>query len=110
MVSGVSGKKGDGFVRWKIGNLAEASKIQFSSVGGEFSLFLLYLGNPFYFYPHKALMCFIFGAEYLRAYRHFRSAHSKPLNIAVNLMCLIYSMLANCALLRSIDSMISSDQ
>lgn len=73
------------------------------SIVAESCLFSLYCGNPFFNYPHKAIMCILVGSPYERAYRHFRSAHSRPLNIVIHLYCLVHAIIANMALLHAAD-------
>lgn len=92
-------------VRWRLGALPISSwgYVTAQTAVSEACVFLLYVGNPFFFYPHKALMCLLCGSPYQRSYRHFRSAHSKSLNIVVHLICLCYAVLANSVLLRSAD-------
>lgn len=50
----------------------------------------------------------LFGSNYERAYRHFRSAHSKPLNLAVHLVGLTHIIAANFAMLNILDDALSS--
>lgn len=75
-----------------------------SSVVNEMLLYLQYLGSPFLCHPHKPIACSVAGSAYSRAYRHFRSAHSVPLNLAIHVVGLFYAALANAALLRCLDT------
>jgi hypothetical protein len=98
-------------VRWELSGLQkkkpDGKKLASPSLAAEASLFLLYCGNPFYSYPYKPLICFIFGSTYKRSYLHFRAAHSMPLNIVLHLICLVHAVLANSALLCFFDGLVA---
>ena len=64
-----------------------------------FFLTLMYFCGPFFFTPAKLPLQLCYGSEYQRAYRHFRSNHSNPINIVVHLVGLLHLLLANFALL-----------
>jgi hypothetical protein len=95
----------DDLVRWRLGALpiSKWGGVNKDTAVSEFCIFLAFVGNPFFHYPYKALMCLFYGSPYPRAYRHFRDAHSKNLNILVHLLCLCYAVVANAMLLRGID-------
>lgn len=71
------------------------------------ALFLMYFGGPFMSNPLKPFLQVAVGSEYSRAYRHFRSAHSMNLNVAVHLVCLLQALMANFALLTKGDKMLT---
>jgi len=100
-------------MRWELSGLQQQRKREVDkkspSMAAEAALFLVYCGNPFYSYPHKPLLCLAFGSPYERAYRHFRAAHSRPLNIVLHLVCLVYAVLANSALLCQLDRLFTPE-
>ena len=74
-----------------------------SPLVGEFCLFIMYCGSPFYSYPHKLMAAICFSSPYPRAFRHFSDAHSQPLNIGLHLFGLAHAVATNSALVLLLD-------
>jgi hypothetical protein len=65
--------------------------------------FVLYLGAPFFGYPHKPILNALVGSSYERAYAHFRRDHNTDLNIGFHLVCLVLQLIYNYGLLTDLD-------
>ena len=85
----------DDFVGW----MQARATTKRSPPGSAAMLFLMYFASPFFGHPLKALLQAALGAPYARAYRHFRSNHTAPDNIAIHLAALALILSANFALL-----------
>eukprot|EP01013_Petalomonas_cantuscygni_P018086 TRINITY_DN35423_c0_g1_i1.p1 TRINITY_DN35423_c0_g1~~TRINITY_DN35423_c0_g1_i1.p1 ORF type:complete len:303 (+),score=18.44 TRINITY_DN35423_c0_g1_i1:95-1003(+) len=73
------------------------------SAVGHLSVVLMYVGNAFFFSPVKFLFQVWCGSDFSRAYRHFRSCHSVPSNIAVHIAGLCHILVSNFAFLYALD-------
>ena len=63
----------------------------------------LHAPGSFFFYPWKPLLQFALGDSYEDAYQSFRRDHSQGANIALHLVALAWTMLANYGLLYLVD-------
>ncbi|KAH9261152.1 hypothetical protein BASA81_000856 [Batrachochytrium salamandrivorans] len=66
----------------------------------------LYVGAPFFAYPHKAFLNQLIGSEYARAYAHFRRDHMTATNLSLHLVCLVFQITNNFALLSEMDKLL----
>ena len=97
-------------LRWELSSWTRQPDARLSpSWSHELALWMLYCGNPFYCYPHKICCGLAFASGYTRAYGHFRSAHSKPLNLAIHVGCMAVALVANAALLHAVDIWLALD-
>uniref|UniRef100_A0A7S1XJJ0 Uncharacterized protein n=1 Tax=Phaeomonas parva TaxID=124430 RepID=A0A7S1XJJ0_9STRA len=71
-------------------------------VEGAYNL-ALYLGAPFFSYPHKPFLQLAKGAAYARAYFHFRRDHQDAFNLAMHFFCLFYQLYGNYGWLSALD-------
>eukprot|EP00729_Bicosta_minor_P001421 gene1421-15843_t len=67
---------------------------------------VLYGGAPFFAYPWKPLLNALVGSSYSVAYSHFRRDHKYATNLAAHLLCLVWQLGSNYALLDHIDDWI----
>jgi hypothetical protein len=69
---------------------------------------ILYGLGPFFGHPLKPLLSYAFGDGYATAYRHFRRDHSRMDNLVLHLVCLVFQLLSNFALLATLDDALFS--
>ena len=69
---------------------------------------ILYGLGPFFCHPLKPLLCSLFGDGYQSGYIHFRRDHSKADNLVLHVVCLVFQLLSNFALLGKLDDIFIS--
>lgn len=62
---------------------------------------------PFFAYPFKPLLNVAFGGGYPLSYKHFRAQHMDGNNLFYHVMCLVWQLSSNYALLGSLDETIN---
>ncbi|KNC50574.1 uncharacterized protein AMSG_00735 [Thecamonas trahens ATCC 50062] len=68
---------------------------------------LLYAPGPFYCYPWKPVVNALAGDGYATAYKHFRRDHRTAPNLALHMVCLVFQVLGNFALLDTLDNIVA---
>lgn len=69
---------------------------------------VMYSGGPFFCYPQKPLLNLTHGADYDRAYLHFRRDHKDGRNLFFHMLCLAYQLTSNYAWLAELDDWLAS--
>ena len=69
-----------------------------------FASCLLYAPGAFFFYPWKPLMQLLVGDTYATGYKYFRRDHSKPTNIVLHGVALVWQLLGNFGFLAVADA------
>lgn len=64
---------------------------------------LLYSPGVFYFYPFKPVLHAAIGDSYDVGYKYFRRDHNEPTNVALHLVALVWQLLGNFGLLKTLD-------
>ena len=64
---------------------------------------IIYSAGPFFSYPWKIIMNMMYGGAYLESYRHFRAQHMVGYDLFYHVLCLVWQLSSNYALLGSLD-------
>ena len=70
---------------------------------------VLYGGAPFFVWPWKTTLHALVGSDYATAYRHFRRDHSNTGNLVAHLLCLVWQLGSNFALLEAVDRWLAAE-
>jgi hypothetical protein len=83
--------------------MAAHSKIFAGVVPDQLIRLSLYGGGPFFAYPWKPIFNLLEGADYGRAYKHFRRDHSGNVNLLLHIVAFIYQIVGNYSFLNEMD-------
>ena len=67
----------------------------------------LYTPAPFFGYPWKPFLNSSYGGDYLESYKHFRAQHMDGTNLFYHLLCLVWQLSSNYALLGQLDHFVA---
>lgn len=67
---------------------------------------MLYGPAPFFGYPWKPFLNDVYGGDYEKSYKHFRRQHMDGTNLFYHVLCLVWQLSANYALLGELDKLV----